>query len=59
MTVGSTPSVTPAVPSGVLSWGAGARGAMGWDAQVRGETYSPVRSFRVNSLPSTTITASV
>ena len=58
VTVGSTTSVTPSVPSGVLSWGDGASGEMGWDAQVRGETYSPVRAFRVNSLPSTILIAS-
>lgn len=58
VTVGSTSSVTPAVPSGVLSWGDGAAGEMSWDAQVRGETFSPARPFRVDSLPTTTLTAS-
>jgi hypothetical protein len=58
VTVGSTTTVSPVIPTGVLSWGDGASGEMSWDASVRGETVSQALPFRVNSLPSTSLSAS-
>jgi hypothetical protein len=64
VSVGSTTSVTPTVPAGILNWGDGAAGEMAWDAAVEPtgnsvlDPYSPLRPFRIDSLPSTTIAAS-